>query len=286
MRGWCTAVAGAAVMAAGQSLAAADVAPSAPGLDVCIVASTTLTLSAGERDIAVAEANVIWQRYDVHIRWTDDADENCGRKVLVKPDTDAISTEAADESAVGWVPFVEGRARRLILLRVARTRRLISDIRKGSRPTCCWRWCGIAPRRCRRTKCSLRCGPGTVVEEGNLAQQGAPAAPRAGRGRRCRVDHPQARLSLRGPGARGARRRRRAGGQSPLPYLGRSPVSAHGGHHGHRSCRRRGPADPAAVGVASPCAHRDPRAGSDRRGPGEPTTVRGGAPRGRRRRWH
>ena len=134
MRGWCTAVAGAAVMAAGQSVTAAHVAASTPGLNVCIVASATLTLSAGERDIALAEANVIWRRYDVHIRWTDDADENCGRKVLIRPDTDAAPSEAAHESAVGWVPFVEGRARRLIFLRVARTRRLISDINKGSRP--------------------------------------------------------------------------------------------------------------------------------------------------------
>ncbi len=134
MRWFCAGVVWAVAMAAGHGASAGPLAGSTQGLDVCIVASAKLTLNGRERDVVLVETNVIWNQYDVHVRWTDAPDENCDRLILVKADTEALVGEAAHEAALGWVPFVEGRARRLVFLRLARTRRLIADLNKVSRP--------------------------------------------------------------------------------------------------------------------------------------------------------
>lgn len=105
-----------------------------PLLDVCVVPSALLGLSPRDRGNALEEANAIWERYDVRFRWTDASEEQCDRKILVKADTEAFADEAAHPAALAWVPFVEGRARRVVFVRVGRTRRLISDMNKGARP--------------------------------------------------------------------------------------------------------------------------------------------------------
>lgn len=120
------------VLDSGPYAAAGQSAPS-PGLDVCIVASEGLALDAGERSVVLAEANTIWNPFGVYIRWTGASDENCHRKILVKANTEARPGEAAHEAALGWVPFVEGRARRLVFLRLDRARRLIAGLGRGPR---------------------------------------------------------------------------------------------------------------------------------------------------------
>jgi hypothetical protein len=46
----------------------------------------------------------------------------------VKADHEARAKDASSESALGWVPFVEGRARQLVFLRVGRARTLIDAL--------------------------------------------------------------------------------------------------------------------------------------------------------------
>ena len=42
--------------------------------------------------------------------------------------------DASSETALGWVPFVEGRARQLVYLRVSRARTMIYAVSPGKRP--------------------------------------------------------------------------------------------------------------------------------------------------------
>ena len=72
------------------------------------------------------EAQAVWQPHGVAVRPGDRDD--CDRLLLVKSDSNAHG------SALGWVPFVAGRAQRVIYLRVSRARSLIGDMSPGTRP--------------------------------------------------------------------------------------------------------------------------------------------------------
>ena len=55
------------------------------------------------------ELQNIWQPHGVVVR-PRQAD-NCDRLLLVKPDAEARPEDMAPDSALGWVPFVAGKAK-------------------------------------------------------------------------------------------------------------------------------------------------------------------------------
>ena len=78
------------------------------------------------------EAQTVWQPHGVAIR-QGEAD-NCSRLIVLKSDAEARPEDVANDSALGWVPFVAGRARRLVFLRVKRAQFLIGEMSPGTRP--------------------------------------------------------------------------------------------------------------------------------------------------------
>jgi hypothetical protein len=80
----------------------------------------------------LTEAQNVWQPHGVAIR-PGQAD-NCDRLVVVKSDAETRPEDVAHDSALGWVPFVAGKARRLVFLRVSRAQSLIGDMSPGTRP--------------------------------------------------------------------------------------------------------------------------------------------------------
>ena len=79
-----------------------------------------------------AEAQIIWQPHGIAVRQGED--EACDRVLVVKSDAEARPEDIAHDAALGWVPFVAGKARRLIFLRVSRAQSLIGDMSPGTRP--------------------------------------------------------------------------------------------------------------------------------------------------------
>ena len=84
--------------------------------------------------MVLAESNAIWIQHGVGIRWTEQSGGRCDRLIAVKGDQEALAEDATSESALGWVPFVAGRARHLVFLRVGRARMLVNALSPGSRP--------------------------------------------------------------------------------------------------------------------------------------------------------
>jgi hypothetical protein len=80
----------------------------------------------------LTEAQNVWQPHGVAIR-PGQAD-NCDRLVVVKSDAETRPEDVAHDSALGWVPFVAGKARRVVFLRVSRAQSLIGDMSPGTRP--------------------------------------------------------------------------------------------------------------------------------------------------------
>lgn len=103
-------------------------------LIVCIVLSPQLSLGTRSGGIVLAEAGAIWMPLGVAIRRVDQPDESCQRVIVVKADHEARPEDVSRETALGWVPFVAGRARQLVFLRVARGRLLIDGLSPGTRP--------------------------------------------------------------------------------------------------------------------------------------------------------
>ena len=120
-------------MAFAVSAAAQTPAPP-PQLAVCLVLSQKLVISVRAAAFVLAESKAIWTPHGVNIRWAEPSDEGCDRLISVKGDQEALPGDATSESALGWVPFVKGRARQLVFLRVARSRTLIDALSPGTRP--------------------------------------------------------------------------------------------------------------------------------------------------------
>jgi hypothetical protein len=78
------------------------------------------------------EAQKVWNPHGVAIRPGDAG--NCDRLLVVKPDTDARPEDSAPASALGWVLFVDGKARHVIFLRVSRAQMLVDGMSPGTRP--------------------------------------------------------------------------------------------------------------------------------------------------------
>ena len=100
----------------------------------CLVLSPKLSLDTRSTGIVMEEMRTIWAPLGVVIRAVDAADESCLRIILVKADVEARPEDVAEPTALGWVPFVAGRARQLVFLRPARARLLIDALRPGKRP--------------------------------------------------------------------------------------------------------------------------------------------------------
>jgi hypothetical protein len=101
-------------------------------LTVCLTMSPGIGLDDRERSIMFTEAQTVWQPHGVAIR-PGDAD-SCDRLIAVRSDAEARPEDTAPDAALGWVPFVAGRARRLVFLRVTRAESLVGALSPGTRP--------------------------------------------------------------------------------------------------------------------------------------------------------
>ncbi len=70
----------------------------------------------------------------VAVRLGPRSDNLCDRLIAVRSDLEAVPEDASSETALGWVPFVEGRARQLVYLRVSRARTMIYALGPSKRP--------------------------------------------------------------------------------------------------------------------------------------------------------
>lgn len=120
-------------LAAAGAAASQTPLPSRP-LAVCLVWSQKLSISMRAAAVVLAESNAIWRPHGVAIRVAEPSDDTCDRLISVRGDHEARAEDASSESALGWVPFVEGRARQLVFLRVGRAGALIDAVSPGTRP--------------------------------------------------------------------------------------------------------------------------------------------------------
>jgi hypothetical protein len=91
-----------------------------------------VALDDRERAAMFSETQTIWQPQGVTVS-PGEAD-SCDRLLQVKSDAEARAEDLTHESALGWVPFVAGRARRVVFLRVSRAQSLIGAMSPGTRP--------------------------------------------------------------------------------------------------------------------------------------------------------
>ena len=135
MRGRLASAIGACVMVvAGAEGTAAQAPLQPPRLEVCLVFSQQLPLDPRGAAVVLGEATAIWTPLGVGLRRAEPSDDSCDRLISVKGDHEARPEDATSESAIGWVPFVKGRARQLLFLRVGRARTLIDALSPGTRP--------------------------------------------------------------------------------------------------------------------------------------------------------
>jgi hypothetical protein len=135
MRGLWTITAGACVLAvAASSPTAAQTPIDGTRLAVCLLRSEQLAMNARTSAVVLLEVNAIWAMHGVGVGWAEDATDGCARLITVKGDNEALAGDEAGESALGWVSFVEGRARQLVFLRVDRARLLVEAISPRTLP--------------------------------------------------------------------------------------------------------------------------------------------------------
>ena len=135
MRGRLASATSACVMGlAASGAATAQSAVDPLQLAVCLSLSPKVSISAHGAAVVLAESNAIWIQHGVGVRWTEQSSGRCDRLIAVKGDQEALAEDATSESALGWVPFVEGRARHVVFLRVGRARMLVDALSPGPRP--------------------------------------------------------------------------------------------------------------------------------------------------------
>ena len=100
----------------------------------CLVLSPKLSLDSRSTANVMEEIRTIWTPLGVVIRAVEQADESCVRIIVVKADIEARLEDVADPNALGWVPFVAGRARQLVFIKPGRARLLIDALSPGTRP--------------------------------------------------------------------------------------------------------------------------------------------------------
>lgn len=95
-------------------------------LTICLTVSQGIALDDRERSAMFTEAQHVWQPHGVAVRHGQA--DNCDRLLFIKSDAEARPDEIAHESALGWVPFVAGKARGVVFLRVSRAQSLVGDM--------------------------------------------------------------------------------------------------------------------------------------------------------------
>ena len=131
---WRPLATGAATVVLVLTAGTAGAQPLASMLAVCLVLSPQLVLDARSVGTVMAELKIIWAPLGVAMSRVDQPDETCQRVIVVKADHEARPEDLSRETALGWVPFVAGRARQLVFLRVARARQMIDGLSPGTRP--------------------------------------------------------------------------------------------------------------------------------------------------------
>jgi hypothetical protein len=101
-------------------------------LTVCLSVSPAIDLDDRERTIMFAEAQTAWEPHGVAVRQGEG--DHCDRLIVVKSDTETRPEDVSHDTALGWVPFVAGKPRRLIFLRVTRAQSLVGAMSPGTRP--------------------------------------------------------------------------------------------------------------------------------------------------------
>jgi hypothetical protein len=101
---------------------------------VCLTVSPALQIATPLKTAVIAEANNIWRPLSVGVGLPEEFDNVCSRPILVKSDLEARPEDGGGETAIAWVPFVAGRARQVIFVRVDRARMLIDAFSPGIRP--------------------------------------------------------------------------------------------------------------------------------------------------------
>lgn len=99
-------------------------------LTVCLTVSPgiAVALEEWERSAMFREAQTVWQLHGVAVQ--PGQTDNCDRLLVVKADAEARPEDIAADAALGWVPFVAGKARRIVFLRVSRAQSLVGDMNR------------------------------------------------------------------------------------------------------------------------------------------------------------
>lgn len=127
------------VFAAANASAARLSAP-ASALNVCLVLAPALAVGGRVEAAILAEMNAIWRPYGVAVRRTHEDSPSCDRLIAVRSDAEARPEDVSSDTALAWVPFVEGRARRVVFLRLRRARVLVDSLSPGTRPEAFTDW--------------------------------------------------------------------------------------------------------------------------------------------------
>ena len=122
------------VMSAVVTIAAAQPPGPPAALSVCLTLSHVVAVAARREAAVLEEVDAIWRPMGVAVRLGRRSDNRCDRLIAVRLDLEAVPEEASAETALGWVPFVEGRARQLVYLRVTRARTMIYAVSPASGP--------------------------------------------------------------------------------------------------------------------------------------------------------
>ena len=114
---------------------AAEPPPDPPvALSVCLTLSHVVAVAARREAAVLEEADAIWRPMGVAIQPGRRSHKACDRLIAVRSDLEAVPEDASTETALGWVPFVEGHARQLVYLRVSRARTMIYAVGPAKRP--------------------------------------------------------------------------------------------------------------------------------------------------------
>ena len=108
----------------------------APSLTVCLTFSEALEIGP-QTPAVVSEVNRIWQPLGVTVGHSDElgAGTACQKWILVKSSLEASPEYATTgDTAIAWVPFVAGCARRVVFVRKDYALGLINAFSPGIRP--------------------------------------------------------------------------------------------------------------------------------------------------------
>jgi hypothetical protein len=123
----------AAITVAIGSTGLAQQPESKPTITVCLTLSEGLVIDAALKTAILSEVDNVWRPLGVGVTVRDESATRCDRPILVKHDREARPEDGGGgETAIAWVPFIAGRARPLVFVRLDRARMLIDAFSPGS----------------------------------------------------------------------------------------------------------------------------------------------------------